>query len=138
VTPKERRRFEDTEFGLHRCFCGLRKHLGPSQLSPVLLYGSEMWVLTKKEENRLLVFEKKVLRTIYGSKIEDGVHRSRYNFELDKEFNSPNVICVVKSNRLRYAAAHDKRCRRPVIQRVLYTAMPEGRRNQRRPKSRWA
>jgi hypothetical protein len=95
-------------------------------------------VLTKREENRLLVCERKVLHTIYGSKIEDGVHRSRYIFELDREFNSPNIIGFVKSNRLRYAAAHDKRCRRPVIQRVLYTVMPEGRRNQRRPKSRWA
>jgi hypothetical protein len=37
-------------------------------------------------------------------KIIDGVYRSRYNFELDnREFNSPNVISVVKNNRLRYA-----------------------------------
>jgi hypothetical protein len=55
------------------------------------------------EENRLLVFERKVLRTIYGPKIVDGVHKSRYIFELDREFNSPNVFGVVKNNRLRYA-----------------------------------
>jgi hypothetical protein len=34
------------------------------------------------------------------------VYRSRYNFELDRELNSPNVIGVVKSNKLRYAG-HD-------------------------------
>jgi hypothetical protein len=58
------------------CFFGLRKHLQSSHFSrqkkftihktlirPVLLCGSEMWVLTKREKNQLLVFEKKVFRT---------------------------------------------------------------------------
>jgi hypothetical protein len=55
-------------------------------------------VLTIREENRLLVFHRKVLSTIYGPKIVDGVYRSRYNFELVRELNSPNVFGVVKSN----------------------------------------
>jgi hypothetical protein len=60
-------------------------------------------VLTNKEANRLLVFERKFLRRIHCPKIVDGGYRSRYNFELDRLFNSPNVIDVVKNNRLRYA-----------------------------------
>jgi hypothetical protein len=71
--------------------------------NPVLLYSSETWVLTNREENRLLVLERKVLCTIFGLKIVDGVYRSRYNFKFDREFNSRNVIGLVKSNRLRYA-----------------------------------
>jgi hypothetical protein len=47
-------------------------------------------VLTKREENQLLVFERNVLRTICGPKIENGV----YNHELDKEFNSPDALNV--------------------------------------------
>jgi hypothetical protein len=59
----------------NRCSFRLRKHLQSSRLSlqtkftihktlirPVLLYGSETWVLTKREEKQLLVFERKVLR----------------------------------------------------------------------------
>jgi hypothetical protein len=89
----------------NRCFFRLRKHLQSSHLSrqkkftihktlirPVLLYGSETWVLTKKEENQLLVFERKVLRTTCGPKIENGVSRRRYNHELDKEFDSSNAL----------------------------------------------
>jgi hypothetical protein len=53
---------------------------------------------------------------IYGQKIVDSVSRSRYNFELDRDFNSPNVIGVVK--------------------RAMYRAVPESRRNQRRTKYR--
>jgi hypothetical protein len=55
------------------------------------------------EENRVLIFEKKVLRTMYDPKIVDGVGRSWYNLKLNREFNNANVIGVVKSNRLRYA-----------------------------------
>jgi hypothetical protein len=52
-------------------------------------------VLTKREEIQQLVFERKLLRTMY---------RRRYNFELEKEFDSPCVINVVKTNRVRYAS----------------------------------
>jgi hypothetical protein len=92
---------------VNRCFFGLRKHLQSSHLSrqtkfkihktlirPVLLYGSETWVLTKWEENQLHVFERKVLRTICGPKIENCVYKRRYIHEL--QFNSPNALNVTK------------------------------------------
>jgi hypothetical protein len=44
---------------------------------------SETWVVTKREENQLLVFERKVLRTICGPKIENRVYRRRYNRRVD-------------------------------------------------------
>jgi hypothetical protein len=71
---------------IYRCFFGFCQHLQSSHLShqtkftiyktlicPVLLYGSETWVLTKREVNQLLVFERKVHRTIIGPKIENMV-----------------------------------------------------------------
>jgi hypothetical protein len=50
----------------------------------------------------LLVFERKVLRTICGPKIENGVYMRRYNHELERYFDSPNALNVTKTNRLRY------------------------------------
>jgi hypothetical protein len=79
------------------------------KIRPVLLYGSETWVLTRREENQLLVFERKVLRTISGPIIENGVYRRRYNFKLDREFDSPSVLNVVKTA-LRWS--HDQKTRR--------------------------
>ena len=35
---------------------------------PVVLYGSETWSLTLREEHRLRVFENKVARKIFGAK----------------------------------------------------------------------
>jgi hypothetical protein len=50
-------------------------------------YGSETGLLTKREENQLFVFERKVLQTICCPKIENGVYRKRYNHKLDEEVN---------------------------------------------------
>jgi hypothetical protein len=134
----------------NRCFFGLCKHLQSSFFSrqtkftihktlirPILLYGIETWVLTKKEEKQLLVFERKVLRRICGSKIENGVYRRRYNHKLDKVFDSPNVLNVTKTSRLRYAG-HMIRRPEDLPQKALFRAKPIERRNQGRPKSRWA
>jgi hypothetical protein len=89
-------------------------------------------MLTKREENQLLVFERKVLRTI----IENGVYRRRYNHELEREFDSPNALNVMKTSRLRYAG-HMNRRPEDLPQKALFRAKPIGRRNQGRPKSRW-
>jgi hypothetical protein len=94
-------------------------------------------VLTKREENQLLVFKRKVLRTICGPKIEIGVYRRRYKYELDKEFDSPNALNVTKTSRFRYAG-HMIRRPEDLPQKTLFRAKPNGRRNQGRPKSRWA
>jgi hypothetical protein len=94
-------------------------------------------VLTKREDNQLLVFERKVLRTICGPKIENGVYRRRYNHELDKEFDSLNALKVTKTSRLRIAG-HMIRRPEDLSQKALFRAKPIGRVNQGRPKFRWA
>jgi hypothetical protein len=85
----------------------------------------------------LFVFERKFFRTRCGPKIENSVYRRRYIAELDKEFNSLNALNITKTSRLRYAG---HMIRRPEVlpQKVLSRAKPNGRRNQGRPKSRWA
>jgi len=40
------------------------------------------WTLTKKEEQAVLIFERKIFRRIYGPKYENGEWKSRKNREL--------------------------------------------------------
>jgi hypothetical protein len=71
---------------------------------PVVLYGSESWSLTLKEEHRLVVFEKRVLRRILGSSGDEakGGWRKQHNEELHNLYSSPSIIKIIKS-RMRWA-----------------------------------
>jgi hypothetical protein len=50
---------------------------------PVVTYGSESWTLTMQEERALAVFEKKILRKIYGPVKENELFRIRRNDVLE-------------------------------------------------------
>jgi hypothetical protein len=64
---------------------------------PVVLYGCETWSVTLREEDRLRVFEIRVLRKIFGPKREeDGSWRKLRNDELHSLYSSPNIIRVIK------------------------------------------
>jgi hypothetical protein len=70
-------------------------------------------------------------------KSKNGVYRRRYNHQLDKEFDSPNTLNFTKTSRLCYAG-HMIRKPKDLPQKALFRVKPNGRRNQGRPKSRWA
>jgi hypothetical protein len=48
----------------------------------------------------LIIFERRILRRIYGS-IKENVWRSRYNHELYKLYNGPDIVKVSKVGQLR-------------------------------------
>jgi hypothetical protein len=70
---------------------------------PVILYGCETWCLTLREEQRLRVFENRVLRRIFGPKRDKatGDWRRLYNEELNDVYSSPNILRVIKSRTMR-------------------------------------
>jgi hypothetical protein len=72
---------------------------------PVVLYGCETWSLTLREEQRLRVFENRVLRRISGPKRDEltGEWRKLHNEELHKLYYSPHIIRQIKSRRMRWA-----------------------------------
>jgi hypothetical protein len=71
----------------------------------LILYGSETWSLILREENTLRVFEKRVLRRIFGPKRDEvtGGWRKLHNEELHNLYSSPSIIRMVKSRRMRWA-----------------------------------
>jgi hypothetical protein len=54
-------------------------------MRPVVLYGAEAWTLMKKEEQALLIFERKIYRRIYGPKYENGEWKSRTNRRIRRD-----------------------------------------------------
>jgi hypothetical protein len=64
------------------------------EILPVILYECETWSLTLREEHRLRVFENRVLRRIFGPKIDEvtGSWRKLHNEKLHNLYSSPSII----------------------------------------------
>jgi hypothetical protein len=67
----------------------------------VVLYGSETWPPTLREERRLRVSQNRELRRIFGPRRDEvtGVLRKLHNEELN-DLYSPNIFRVIKSRRM--------------------------------------
>ena len=65
---------------------------------PVVLYGCETWSLTLREERKLMLFENRVLRRIFGPRRDEvtGEWRRLQNEELNDLYSSPNIVRVIK------------------------------------------
>ena len=63
---------------------------------PVPVYGSECWVLTENIKRKLLVFERKILRRIFGpTQKANGEWRLKIN-ELEEAINNENIGRYIK------------------------------------------
>ncbi|KAJ4450748.1 hypothetical protein ANN_02178 [Periplaneta americana] len=105
---------------------------------PVVLYGCETWTLTLRVEQRLRVFENKVLRKIFGAKRDEvtGEWRKLHNTELHALYFSPDIIRNIKSRRLRWAGHVACMGESRNTYRVL-VGRPDGKSPLGRPRRRW-
>jgi hypothetical protein len=80
-----------------------------------------------KEAHKLSVFEKKMLRRIFGSKRDEvtGSSRKLHNEELHKLYSSPSIIKMIKLRKMIWAGHVALMGRR---------GKPEGKRSLRRPR----
>jgi hypothetical protein len=65
---------------------------------PVVMYGCETWSVTLREEHRLRVIQKRVLRRIFGPKRDEmtGEWRRLHNGELHDFYPAPDMIRQTK------------------------------------------
>jgi hypothetical protein len=104
---------------------------------PVVLYARETWSLTLGEDHRLRVFENRVLRKIFGLKMEeDGSWRKLHNDKLHSLYSSPNIVTVINSRRIRWVGHVARMGEGRGVYRVL-VGRPEGKRPLGRPRRRW-
>ena len=71
-------------------------------IRPVVMYGSDIWTLTKSDENLLRIFERKILRRIYGPVQEGDIWRIRNDGELNRSINREDIVEFIKVQRIRW------------------------------------
>ena len=103
---------------------------------PVITYVSETWILSKTKERRLSLFEREVLRCIFGAKRENGTWRKRYNYELYETFNESSIVNYIKVKRLEWAR-HLVRMNNDRSLKKIFNTKPDAARSVGRPKLRW-
>jgi len=67
-----------------------------SVIIPIVVYGCETWVLKESIIQKFSVFERKILRKIFGpTKEANGIWRIKTNKELDEIIKHRNIINYV-------------------------------------------
>jgi hypothetical protein len=71
----------------------------------MILYDCGTWSLALRKENRMGMFEDRVLRRIFGPKKDEVTEdwSKLHNEELYRLYFSPNIIRMIKSRRMRLA-----------------------------------
>ena len=108
-----------------------------SIIRPVATYVSETWTLTKSQTNQLSIFERKVLRKIYGAVNIDGLWRHRYNNELYKLYKEIDIVKFLKIQRMKFAG-HICRMQPSSLTYRIFNFKVLGNRARGRPKLRWS
>jgi hypothetical protein len=101
-----------------------------SIILPVVSCGCESWSLVLRKEHRLKVFEKRVLRVIFGPTRDEIVGRCRslHNENLNKLYSSSNIIRMTKTRWMRLAG---------YVARMESSENPEGISPLGSPRRRW-
>jgi hypothetical protein len=100
-------------------------------------YGCEAWTLTNRDEQYLRIFERRILRKIFGPvQNEDGFWRIRMNYELNDLIRNADIVRFVKSKRMAWLGHVMWMEGKRILKRVVEWK-PTGRRNRGRPRKTW-
>jgi hypothetical protein len=107
-----------------------------SVIRPIVVYSCETWVLEESIIQRLSVFERKILRKIFGPAKDSGIWRIKTNKEFDGLIKHRNKINYVKAQRLSWFGYINIMAESSIVKKK-YKWKPFTRRPVGRPKFRW-
>jgi hypothetical protein len=72
-----------------------------TSIRPVVTYSSENWTLTAKDENNPRIFERQILRKIFGPVNIDHIWRIRNNTEIAKLIEGAGIVRYITAQRIK-------------------------------------
>jgi hypothetical protein len=92
--------------------------------------------MTKKEEQALLIFERKIFRRICGPKYENGEWKSRTNRELEEMRKGENIVKWINGQNISWLG-HLERMEEDRMSKKIFAQELEGRRRRARLRKGW-
>jgi hypothetical protein len=92
--------------------------------------------VTKKKEEAVLIFERKIFRIIYGSKNGNGEWKSRAYRELEEISKGENVVNWIKGQRISWLG-HLEKMEEDRMPKNIFTEELEGTRRRGRARKGW-
>jgi hypothetical protein len=102
----------------------------------IVTYASETWVLKETTIHKLLVFERNILRIIFGPTKENQIWRIKTSEELDKLIKHKNIVNYIKVQRLSWFGHVQRKLDTRTVKKI-FNWKPLTKRSQGRPKYRW-
>jgi hypothetical protein len=94
------------------------------------------WTLTAKDENNLRIFERQILRKVFGPVNVDSVWRIRNNMAIGNLIEGADIVRFIKAQRIK-CLGHIQRMGQARPTRKLLDWKPMGTRPVGRPRQRW-
>lgn len=106
-------------------------------IRPIITYATETITLTEKEEEKLKILERKIIRAITGpKKISENESRQLMNHEVEEIMGKENIVRTIKAMRIRWYG-HIYRSEKKSALRSVTEWKPLQNRPKGRPKCRW-
>jgi len=106
-----------------------------TMIRPVVMYWWETWTVTEKGEKSLRIFERQVLRKIFGPVNIDIIWRIRNSMEIGKLIEGADIVRLIKTQRIKWLGhiqGMDRaRPTRKLLDWRLLGSRPVGRSRQR-------
>jgi hypothetical protein len=106
-------------------------------LRPIVTYACEAWVLTRKDELTILIWERKVLRRIFGPVCERGCYRMRTEEEVCRIYQELDLVTIIKTLRLNWLGHVNRMEDHREPKRVLQDIPRGGRRRGKQERGGW-
>jgi hypothetical protein len=106
-------------------------------IRPIVTYAGETLTMTKRDEQRLEIFERKIIRVIVGpNRMEDGSIQRKTNKEIEEIMEGETITKYIKQQRLRWLG-HMWRKDESVVTRQIMGWQPAHNRRIGRPRKTW-
>jgi hypothetical protein len=114
-----------------------KPHCSSAYLRPTVTYASETWVLKESVINKLMIFERRIMRKTFGpTRTDDGYWRIKTIQEINEILKGQNVVGFIKKQRLNWLGHVERVAEDNNVQKITRWK-PMCKRPIGRPKTRW-